>query len=432
MANQWLRLWHDMPNDPKWRTVARVSGESIALVISVFVHLMVDASRNVTRGHACVTTEDLASALDVTDAQIEAVLSAMQGRVLDGMHLLGWDGRQPKREDEGDPGSGAKSAAERKREQRARERQSKQGAESGGVTESHEASREVTLDTDKDKEVNHPSLRSGADDSAGQGDAPSDREDPDKAIHALVWEQGLPLLTSKGVSDRSARSLLGKLCKAAGDLEALAVVEAMREANPGEPASWLSAAIKARDKANAGSSFGDFLAACRAADEKAISDYSPLLAYVEAVRLPREFLEIAWAEFKRRHLPDGAWAKTRRDDWRRTFRIAVETNALRLWTLIVTTAEAKRHEDQNKHYWGHVLTPISEQAWVAGRQFGKDVWHEHYAELYAAKLEFVLPTGEICIRRKSTTEMGVKEFAEYVRRVQADAASKHGVLFEEE
>ncbi|EOB0003140.1 hypothetical protein, partial [Escherichia coli] len=20
MANAWLRLWHDMPNDPKWRT----------------------------------------------------------------------------------------------------------------------------------------------------------------------------------------------------------------------------------------------------------------------------------------------------------------------------------------------------------------------------------------------------------------------------
>ncbi|ENW8560590.1 hypothetical protein ACR6SH_005434, partial [Escherichia coli] len=25
MANAWLRLWHDMPNDPKWRTIARVS-----------------------------------------------------------------------------------------------------------------------------------------------------------------------------------------------------------------------------------------------------------------------------------------------------------------------------------------------------------------------------------------------------------------------
>ncbi|WP_252355071.1 hypothetical protein, partial [Escherichia coli] len=27
MANAWLRLWHDMPNDPKWRTQNRVAGQ---------------------------------------------------------------------------------------------------------------------------------------------------------------------------------------------------------------------------------------------------------------------------------------------------------------------------------------------------------------------------------------------------------------------
>jgi hypothetical protein len=326
-AIEWLRLWHDMPNDPKWRTVARVSGQPIALVLAVAVHLFVDASRNVTRGHVVVTAEDVASALDVTDDAVNQIFGAMQGRVMDGDRFIAWEKRQPKREDSGNPETGAKSAAERKREQRERERKER---ESQGVTDGHETS---LTDTDTETDKNNPSLRSGADASAGQGEAPTDPDDPDKAIHALVWEQGLPLLTAKGVADRSARSLLGKLCKAAGDLEALAVVEAMREADPGAPASWLSAAIKAREKANAGSSFGDFLAACRAADEKAISDYIPLLTYVEAVRLPREFLEIAWAEFKRRHLPGGAWEKTRREDWRRTFRIAVETNALRLWTL---------------------------------------------------------------------------------------------------
>src|SRR5690606_4673532 len=101
MANEWLRLWHDMPNDPKWRTVARVSAQPIALVQAVYMHLLVDASRNVTRGHATVTPEDLASALDVTEDAIEAILSAMQGRVLDGQYLSGWDKRQPKREDKG-------------------------------------------------------------------------------------------------------------------------------------------------------------------------------------------------------------------------------------------------------------------------------------------------------------------------------------------
>lgn len=149
MSNQWLRLWHDMPTDPKWRTIARVSGQSISLVQAVYLHLLVDASRNVTRGHVTVTTEDLASALDVTDEQIAAVLSAMEGRVIEGQVITGWDRRQPKREDAGSPETGAKSAAQRKREQRQRER------EEAGAGGSHDGSRGVTqchAREDKDKE----------------------------------------------------------------------------------------------------------------------------------------------------------------------------------------------------------------------------------------------------------------------------------------
>ncbi|CAN7659824.1 hypothetical protein LJR232_005003 [Aquipseudomonas alcaligenes] len=146
MANQWLRLWHDMPTDPKWRTIARVSGQPISLVQAIYLHLLVDASRAVTRGHATVTTEDLASALDVDDAQIDAVLRAMQGRVLDGMAIAGWDKRQPKREDAGDGQTGAKSAAQRKREQRERERAAAE-SDTG-----HDKSRDVTPDKDKEED----------------------------------------------------------------------------------------------------------------------------------------------------------------------------------------------------------------------------------------------------------------------------------------
>lgn len=150
MSNQWLRLWHDMPNDPKWRTIARISGQPISLVLSVYLHLMVDASRNVTRGHADVTVEDMASALDVTDEQVEKIYSAMQGRVMEGNKLTGWEKRQPKREDSGDGESGAKSAAERKREQRERERLAQIELEK---QQCHEVSRNVTLDKDKDTDT---------------------------------------------------------------------------------------------------------------------------------------------------------------------------------------------------------------------------------------------------------------------------------------
>lgn len=149
MANQWLRLWHDMPTDPKWRTIARHAKQPIHLVQAVYLHLLVDASRNVTRGHVDVTVEDLASALDCDESQVQAVIDAMQGRVIDGEALSGWDKRQPKREDSGDAESGAKSSAQRKREQREREKQS---PESLPKTQCHDASRNVTLDKDKDKE----------------------------------------------------------------------------------------------------------------------------------------------------------------------------------------------------------------------------------------------------------------------------------------
>ena len=99
MANSWLRLWHEMPNDPKWRTIARISGQPISLVQAIYIHLLVSASQNPTRGHVAVKSEDLASALDSDDDAISAVLNAMQGRVLDDDYLTGWECRQTKRED---------------------------------------------------------------------------------------------------------------------------------------------------------------------------------------------------------------------------------------------------------------------------------------------------------------------------------------------
>ena len=51
---------------------SRVSKQSISLVLSTYLHLLVTASQNVTRGHANVTIEDLASALDASN---EAILS---------------------------------------------------------------------------------------------------------------------------------------------------------------------------------------------------------------------------------------------------------------------------------------------------------------------------------------------------------------------
>src|SRR5579862_8991038 len=97
----WVRLWHDMPTDPKFRTVSKVAKQPLSAVISVYVYLMVDASCNaMKRGVTQCNAEDIASALDLEIEQVESIKKAMEGRVLEKNQLKGWEKRQPKREDE--------------------------------------------------------------------------------------------------------------------------------------------------------------------------------------------------------------------------------------------------------------------------------------------------------------------------------------------
>lgn len=97
---KWFRVWSDMANDPKWRTIARVSGQRIGDVMAVYLHMLTLASNAEERGLISGwNDEDIASALDIEAGQVTAIFEAMQGRVLDDMRLTGWEKRQPLRED---------------------------------------------------------------------------------------------------------------------------------------------------------------------------------------------------------------------------------------------------------------------------------------------------------------------------------------------
>ena len=97
--------------------------------------------------------------------------------------------------------------------------------------------------------------------------------------------------------------------------------------------------------------------------------------------------------------------------------------------MIVTTSERQRHAEQNRFYWGVVLRSISDYAWVNGRRFDRDAWHVHYSRKFGICEDKELPTGEVVVRRKSTSGMSVSEFSTYLDQVQADAAEEHGVVF---
>lgn len=99
--SHWVRLWSDMPTDPKWRVIARRAGRPLSEVIAVFVFMMTNAGANATeRGELSNwSDEDVAAALDTEAEHVAAIREAMQGKTLDGDRLSGWDIRQPKRED---------------------------------------------------------------------------------------------------------------------------------------------------------------------------------------------------------------------------------------------------------------------------------------------------------------------------------------------
>lgn len=84
MAESWVRLWAGMTTDPKWQTVARKSGQPRYLVIALFAHLMLEANEADDRGSLdALDVEDVASALDCDEEAVEAILQAMNGRVIE-------------------------------------------------------------------------------------------------------------------------------------------------------------------------------------------------------------------------------------------------------------------------------------------------------------------------------------------------------------
>ncbi len=82
----WLRLWHDMPTDPKFRVIARRSGRSLPEVLSVFVMMLTNASANVSERGSLDnwSDEDVAAAFDMEPDHVAAIRDAMHGKLIDG------------------------------------------------------------------------------------------------------------------------------------------------------------------------------------------------------------------------------------------------------------------------------------------------------------------------------------------------------------
>lgn len=100
----------------------------------------------------------------------------------------------------------------------------------------------------------------------------------------------------------------------------------------------------------------------------------------------------------------------------------------------VEEAEDDRSVQQNRYYWGPCLTEISEQAMVGGQRWTVDAWHELFKRQfigYGIKKVKVAGRKKVTIIRalKSTTELTVRQFSDYLDKLQAFAAADLGVRF---
>lgn len=121
---KWLRLYHDTPNDPKWRVVSVRSGQPVGNVLAVWMQMLVCASEAEERGTLeGWDDETVAAMLGYAPSVVTVIHACMQGLVLDGIRLSGWEKRQ--RQDSDD-------AAERKRRSRANKQSKTPPNGSGG------------------------------------------------------------------------------------------------------------------------------------------------------------------------------------------------------------------------------------------------------------------------------------------------------------
>lgn len=95
--------------------------------------------------------------------------------------------------------------------------------------------------------------------SKGYGNQNQTRTDPTRTIPTTsdgrpsrgsevdpIWHTGLAFLKRKGIPEPQARSLLGKVKKAVGDVEAAAILQDAESEDVSAPAAWILAAAKAR------------------------------------------------------------------------------------------------------------------------------------------------------------------------------------------
>jgi len=93
------------------------------------------------------------------------------------------------------------------------------------------------------------------------------------------------------------------------------------------------------------------------------------------------------------------------------------------YELVLRPLKSKRSIDQNRRYWA-LLRELSAVAWIDGRQFSDQVWHEYFRKALIGCDEIHMPDGTTELRGISTTTLSVEQFGDYMTRIEQWAAEQ--------
>ena len=102
---EWFRWYHGAISDPKWPLIARKSGQSIGIVVSIWASLLEHASQEQSRGSIEGFNPEAIDALfGYEDETTVTVCNAMRnaGIINAENFICSWEKRQPKRERDDD------------------------------------------------------------------------------------------------------------------------------------------------------------------------------------------------------------------------------------------------------------------------------------------------------------------------------------------
>lgn len=292
MEQPWFRHYAGASFDPKFDLIAAKAKAPPAVVRCAFFVMLelaaVAGDRGTVEGW---DDETMAIPLGSDAETLERIRSAMQGRLLDGDRIRAWEKRQPKREDHSTdrvrafrkrqrtqdepddpddlpPGNGSETGSARRASSgnetpgyetrrcetkgAVTQRDDRSGTTGNAVkrdeTHGNATERDETLDEMRlDKREVRDDTRFARIDAPGvsaiaEAAAPS----PPPVIGDVLWTACLPYLTSSGVPDKQARSMLGGWRKRFGDGEvAAAVADAQRQA-VSEPVPYIEATLRRR------------------------------------------------------------------------------------------------------------------------------------------------------------------------------------------